>query len=80
MTLPLRRIFEVEALRTSAWAGAKVHELAEFGRFKKHPLSTCWRLLYQGNTLVKYKERNTCNFQLVACNFLIEFNEICIFF
>ena len=53
MTLPLRRIFEVEALRTSAWAGAKVHELAEFGRFKKHPLSTCWRLLYQGNTLVK---------------------------
>lgn len=53
MTLPLRRIVEVEAVRTSAWAGAKLHEWGEFGRFKKHPLSTCWRLLYLGDALVK---------------------------
>jgi hypothetical protein len=52
MTLPLRHIFEIEAVRTSAWADAKLHERGEFGRFKKHPLSTCWRVLYQGNALV----------------------------
>jgi hypothetical protein len=54
MTLPLRRVVEVEAVRTSAWAGAKLHEWGEFGRFKKHPLSMCWRLLYQGNALIKW--------------------------
>lgn len=53
LTLPLRRILEVEAVRTGAWAGAKLHEWGEFGRFKKHPLSMCWRLLYQKNSLVK---------------------------
>lgn len=53
MTLQLRRTFEIEALRTSAWAGAKLHEWGQFGRFRKHPLSTCWRLLYQGNAIVK---------------------------
>lgn len=47
MALRLRRIVEVEAVRTSAWTQAKLQDWAQFDRFKKHPLSTCWRILYQ---------------------------------
>lgn len=46
MPARLRRILEVEALRTAAWTGAKIHEWGEFKYFKKHPLSMCWRLLH----------------------------------
>lgn len=48
MPLGLRRVFEVEAVRTAAWIGAELHEWEEFTRFRKHPLSRCWRLLYRG--------------------------------
>lgn len=48
MPLRLRRVLEVEAVRTAAWAQASLHEWSEFGRFKKHPLSVCWSLLYRG--------------------------------
>lgn len=48
MPLRLRRVLEVEAVRTAAWAQASLHDWSEFGRFKKHPLSVCWRLLYCG--------------------------------
>lgn len=43
----LRQILEVEAVRVGSWAKAQLHEWDEFGRFKKHPLSICWRVLYQ---------------------------------
>ncbi|MBC3920073.1 NACHT domain-containing protein [Undibacterium sp. CY18W] len=48
MPIRLRRILEIEAIRTSAWSGAKLHEWNEFKYFKKHPLSICWRYLHQG--------------------------------
>ncbi len=54
MTLPMRRIVEIEAVRTSAWIGAKLHEWGGGSRFRKHPLSACWRLLYQGNARVSF--------------------------
>ena len=52
MPVRLRRIFEVEAVRTSAWIDAKLHEWGDFNRFTKHPLSMCWRVLHQGSALV----------------------------
>lgn len=48
MPVRLRRVVEVEAIRTSAWIDAKLHEWSAFNRFTKHPLSTCWRALYYG--------------------------------
>lgn len=48
MPLMLRQVLEIEALRTAAWAQASLHEWGEFERFKKHPLSVCWSLLYRG--------------------------------
>lgn len=50
MPVRLRRIVEVEAIRTSAWIDAKLHEWSDFNRFTKHPLSMCWRVLYQGSS------------------------------
>ncbi|HGW5377060.1 TPA: ATP-binding protein [Pseudomonas aeruginosa] len=47
MQVGLRRVLEVEAVRTAAWAQAKLHDWSEFNRFRKHPLSICWSLLYQ---------------------------------
>jgi hypothetical protein len=47
MPMGLRRMLEVEAVRTAAWTQAKLHEWGEFKRFRKHPLSVCWSLLYQ---------------------------------
>lgn len=47
MPLRLRRALEIEAVRTAAWCGAKLHEWPEFRYLRKHPLSVCWRLLYQ---------------------------------
>ena len=51
MPARLRRIVEVEAVRTSAWIDAKLHEWGDFERFTKHPLSLCWRVLYQGSAV-----------------------------
>lgn len=48
MRLRLRRVLEVGAVRTAAWAQANLHERSEFETFKKHPLSVCWRLMYRG--------------------------------
>lgn len=53
MPVRLRRIVEVEAMRTSAWINAKLHEWSGFNRFTKHPLSMCWRVLYQGSSRVE---------------------------
>ncbi|WP_281660939.1 NACHT domain-containing protein [Microvirgula aerodenitrificans] len=50
MPVRLRRVLEVEAVRTAAWSGGKLHEWGEFRHFRKHPLSVCWRLLYQGSS------------------------------
>jgi hypothetical protein len=46
MPVRLRRILEVEALRAGAWAQARIQDWGEFARFRKHPLSACWRMLY----------------------------------
>ena len=46
MPVRLRRVLEVEAVRTAAWAQAKLHEWDEFKNFRKHPLSICWGHLY----------------------------------
>lgn len=47
MPVRLRRILEVEAVRAGSWAQARLQEWGEFVRFRKHPLSICWRALYQ---------------------------------
>lgn len=47
MPLGFRKIFELMTIRTAAWYGASIHEWPEFARFRKHPLSACWRLLYE---------------------------------
>lgn len=47
MPVVLRRVLEVEAVRTASWAQAKLHEWSEFKQFRKHPLSVCWSLLYR---------------------------------
>lgn len=52
MPVRLRRIVEVEAVRTSAWIDAKLQEWGDFKRFTKHPLSMCWRVLYHGSAVV----------------------------
>jgi len=51
MPVRLRRVVEVEAVRTSAWSGAKVQDWADFECFTKHPLSMCWHVLYQNSTV-----------------------------
>lgn len=50
MPLRLRRVLEVESVRTAAWSGAKLHEWGEFKHFRKHSLSVCWRFLHQGTS------------------------------
>jgi hypothetical protein len=46
MPLELRKTFELEAIRMAAWHSANIHEWPEFSRFRKHPVSACWQLLY----------------------------------
>lgn len=52
MPVSLRRLVEVEAVRTGAWIDAKLHEWDDFNRFTKHPLSSCWRILYKHNSVI----------------------------
>jgi len=52
MSAQLRRVLEVETIRTAAWAQANAHEWPEFRRFKKHSLSACWRQLYVANAKI----------------------------
>lgn len=55
MTLVQRRELELACLRLAGALRAKVHEWPAFARFSKHPLSACWRLLYQKDT---YRHRH----------------------
>lgn len=48
MPVRLRRVLELETIRTASWTGAQLHRWEEFSRFRKHSLSVCWHLLYQG--------------------------------
>jgi hypothetical protein len=50
MPVRLRRVLEIEAVRTAAWSGAKLHEWEESKRFRRHPLSVCWRLVHKGSS------------------------------
>lgn len=50
MPVQLRRALELEIIRTASWADVQLHQREEFSRFRKHPLSVCWHLLYQGAT------------------------------
>ena len=50
MPVRLRRVLEIEAVRTAAWSGARLHEWGEFKHFRKHPLSVCWRLVHQDSS------------------------------
>jgi len=52
MPLRLRRLVEVEAVRTGAWIDAKLHEWDDFNRFTKHPLSSCWQIIYKHNAVI----------------------------
>lgn len=41
---------ELACLRLAGALRARLHEWPDFARFSKHPLSSCWRLLYQRDT------------------------------
>lgn len=47
MALGQRVELELACLRLAGALRAKLHEWPEFARFAKHPMSSCWRLLYQ---------------------------------
>jgi NACHT domain len=47
MPLRSRRELELACMRLAGALGARLHEWPEFVRFEKHPMSSCWRLLYQ---------------------------------
>lgn len=55
MALGQRIQLELACLRLAGALRAKVHEWPDFVRFSKHPLSSCWRLLYQKDT---YRHRH----------------------
>lgn len=55
MALGQRVQLELACLRLAGALRAKVHEWPAFARFSKHPLSSCWRLLYQKDT---YRHRH----------------------
>lgn len=55
MALVQRVELELACLRLAGALRAKIHEWPAFARFSKHPLSSCWRLLYQRDT---YKHRH----------------------
>lgn len=50
MTLVQRAELELACLRLAGALRARIHEWPAFFRFSKHPLSLCWRLLYQKDT------------------------------
>lgn len=56
MPVRLRRILEVEAVRAGSWAQARLQDWDEFGRFKKHSLSICWRALYRHGIREEHQE------------------------
>ncbi len=47
LNLQMRRELEVSAVRLAGWCDAKLHIWPSFKRFRTHPLSACWALLYQ---------------------------------
>lgn len=55
MALVQRVELELACLRLAGALCAKIHEWPAFARFTKHPLSSCWRLLYQKDT---YRHRH----------------------
>ena len=55
MSIVQRVELELACLRLAGALRAKVHEWPAFTRFSKHPLSSCWRLLYQKAT---YRHRH----------------------
>ncbi|MBK7532300.1 NACHT domain-containing protein [Piscinibacter sp.] len=59
MALVQRVELELACLRLAGALRAKVHEWPAFARFSKHPLSACWRLLYQKDTY-RHHHFNEC--------------------
>ena len=47
LNLQMRRKLEVAVVRLAGWCDAKLHIWPSFKRFRTHPLSACWALLYQ---------------------------------
>jgi hypothetical protein len=47
LSLQMRRKLEVSAVRIAGWCDAKLHVWPNFKRFRTHPLSGCWALLYR---------------------------------
>lgn len=47
LKLQMRRELEVSVVRLAGWCDAKLHIWPSFKRFRTHPLSACWALLYQ---------------------------------
>lgn len=50
MALGQRIQLELACLRLAGALRARLHEWPDFAKFSKHPLSSCWRLLYQQDT------------------------------
>ncbi|CAM5218341.1 hypothetical protein CDEF62S_01315 [Castellaniella defragrans] len=50
MTVDQRAELELACLRLAGALRARLHEWPDFTRFSKHPLSSCWRLIYRRDT------------------------------
>lgn len=46
MSLGMRRELELACIRLSGLVSARIHEWPHFVRFRTHPLSLCWKVLY----------------------------------
>jgi NACHT domain len=46
MLLGMRRELELACIRLSGLVSARLHEWPDFVRFRKHPISSCWVVLY----------------------------------
>lgn len=54
MPLRMRQRLEVASVRLAGRISVRLHDWPEFKRFRKHPMSECWRLLFQPETYVAY--------------------------
>lgn len=60
MALGQRAEVELASLRLAGALRARLHEWPEFARFSKHPLSSCWKLLYNRAT---YQPRHFSDYE-----------------
>jgi hypothetical protein len=54
MPLAMRSELEISCVRLAGRMSVCLHDWPEFQRFRKHPLSQCWRLLYRPESYIPF--------------------------